>query len=133
MVTLTGDNGEHPLTNISSSDWIGHFALSDNYELANALADAWNISAWLGSELDEDDCPEVTRSRYNEWRAMTLRLIRLSAERCGNRSPLEELKPYRKTITVFMEQHGFHDGDGWWIRNCNCTNNENTEDSFAVR
>lgn len=105
--------GSEPLAGISADEWRAKFdANSTNEELATALAGAWNKSGWLGHDLDDDDCTPEIKAAYKEWSALEQELIQKIASLLNRKCEA----PYIKLITPFMEQNGYRDSGGWWVK-----------------
>ena len=106
--------GSEPLTGISADEWRAKFGENPtDEELATALAGAWNESGWLGHDLDDNDCTPETETAYKEWSALEQELIQKIASRLNRKCET----PYIKLITPFMDQNGYRDGGGWWVKN----------------
>ncbi|MEG2149423.1 MAG: hypothetical protein RRY24_08380 [Clostridiales bacterium] len=102
-----------PLAGISANEW--RTKLGEDYtdeDLAAALTGAWNESGWLGHDLDDDDCTPEIETAYKEWSALEQELIQKIALRLNRKCET----PYIKLITPFMEQNGFKNGGGWWVK-----------------
>ena len=93
------------------SDKILQNILTDE-ALAAALAGTWNKSGWLEHDLDDDDYTPEMEAEYREWRALEKELIQKVALRLNR----ECKAPYIKLVTPFMEQNGYRNGSGWWIK-----------------
>ena len=107
-----------PLVGTSADAWRAKLgeALTDE-ALATALAGAWNECGWLGHDLDDDDCTPLIEAAYEEWSALEQELIQKVASRINRKCET----PYIKLITPFMEQNGYRNANGWWLKN-NATN-----------
>lgn len=106
--------GSEPLAGITADEW--RAMLGEDYTdeaLAAALAGAWNESGWLGHDLDDDDCTPEIEATYEAWSALEKELVQKIALRLNR----ECETPYVKLVTPFMEQNGYRDGGGWWVKN----------------
>ncbi|MEG0473525.1 MAG: hypothetical protein RR588_14430 [Solibacillus sp.] len=102
-----------PLVGISAAAW--RVKLGEEYTdevLADALAGAWNESGWLGHGIDDDDCTPEIEAAYDEWFALEQELI----QKIATRQNCDCETPHIKLVTSFMEQNGYRDGGGWWIK-----------------
>lgn len=105
--------GSEPLAGVSADEWRAKFGEnSTDEELATALAGAWNESGWLGHDLDDDDCTPEIEAAYKEWSALEQELIQKIASHLNHKCET----PYIKLVTPFMEQNGYRDGGGWWVK-----------------
>lgn len=105
--------GSEPLAGVTADDWRTMFGENCTDEaLAAALAGAWNKRGWLGHDLDDEDCPPETKAAYDAWWALEKELIQKVALSLNR----ECETPYIKLVTPFMEQNGYRDDGGWWVK-----------------
>lgn len=105
--------GSEPLAGITADAWRTQFGDDCTDEaLAAAIAGAWNESGWLGHDLDDDDCTPEIEAAYEAWSALEQELVQKVALRLNRKCET----PYIKLVAPFMEQNGYRDGGGWWVK-----------------
>lgn len=97
--------------------WImeNHNCLSD-YDLATAMAGAWNQINWLDFDHDENSDAEQIQQIVNEWGAVEWELVERIKIRLQQRDPDIQFddEGYLSIIEPFMEENGYIDDGGWW-------------------
>lgn len=94
--------------------------------LADAMAAVNNKTAWLGHDLDDEDCSAEELSRREEehdaWWALQVELVQEIARRLENENRTLGTRHITKgigfynIIKPFMERNGYMDGRGWWVK-----------------
>lgn len=117
-----------PLIGYSPTDirqWLQENGHTDA-AIAEAMAAVGQKVGWLHHELNAPDNDDAQISKYNKefdaWWDMEKELVaeiihRLEEQnRTADTNHTTEGKGWHYIIEPFMEQNGFRDGAGWWIR-----------------
>ena len=87
----------------------------DDNSLAEALAQVCNCVGKLRT-LSTEDYDYWLEYAYFDWDELREELTMECLARMKARGQLLNVKGYHYQIQPFMEEHGYRDGHGWWIK-----------------
>ena len=87
----------------------------DDDSLAEALAQVCNCVGALHHSINESDDPWLKYVFY-DWYELEEELVQECLERLTDRGKMPDVLGWHYQIRSFMEEHGYRDGCGWWIR-----------------
>lgn len=90
--------------------------------LASVYAGVFNQTGWLMHDLDDEDCTDELRQRYQEWSALEEELRNRIFD-ILKRESIDEFEKlaaqnngYYDVVKPFMVRNGYKDGRGWWVK-----------------
>lgn len=87
----------------------------DDESLAEALAQVCNRVGVLCAESSESDGHWLEAVFY-DWDELEEELVQECLSRLKAKGRLPNLQGYHFQMKPFMEEHGFRNGRGWWIK-----------------
>lgn len=87
----------------------------DDDSLAEALAQVCNRVAILCAESSESN-DQWLEAVFYDWDELEEELVQECLFRLNERGRLLDVKGYHFQMRPFMEEHGYRDGRGWWIK-----------------
>lgn len=114
--------GSEPLPDLSVDDirkWLSEH--TDKQSIIDAYAAVYN-KAWCIEDNEYDYEEDTTAYTYaceqtNTWFALMNELQEIIFGYLRDEGIAIPEKGYNVVLAPFMEQHGYYDGNGWWVKN----------------